>query len=136
MKKIEMKPGKTIFKAGEPADGLYIVGSGEVGIYFPTNKEMAEPDIILKANEILGEMGVIDTAPRMATAKALTDCIVIFVSQKEFEKKLDEGDMIVKAIDAGHTDLAKTLAKTRTMNKYDNGKHKWLSPFEAAQLFA
>ena len=52
MKKIEMKPGKTIFKAGEPADGLYIVGSGEVGIYFPTNKEMAEPDIILKANEI------------------------------------------------------------------------------------
>ena len=76
MKKIEMKPGKTIFKAGEPADGLYIVGSGEVGIYFPTNKEMAEPDIILKANEILGEMGVIDTAPRMATAKALTDCIV------------------------------------------------------------
>ena len=64
-----MKPGKTIFKAGEPADGLYIVGSGEVGIYFPTNKEMAEPDITLKANEILGEMGVIDTAPRMATAK-------------------------------------------------------------------
>ena len=58
MKKIEMKPGKTIFKAGEPADGLYIVGSGEVGIYFPTNKEMAEPDIILKANEILGEMGL------------------------------------------------------------------------------
>ena len=40
MKKIEMKPGKTIFKAGEPADGLYIVGSGEVGIYFPTNKEI------------------------------------------------------------------------------------------------
>ena len=46
MKKIEMKPGKTIFKAGEPADGLYIVGSGEVGIYFPTNKEMAEPDTV------------------------------------------------------------------------------------------
>ena len=35
-----MKPGKTIFKAGEAADGLYIVGSGEVGIYFPTNKEI------------------------------------------------------------------------------------------------
>ena len=53
MKKIEMKPGKTIFKAGEPADGLYIVGSGEVGIYFPTNKEMTEPDIKLKAMQYL-----------------------------------------------------------------------------------
>ncbi len=31
-------------------------------------------------------MGVIDTAPRMATAKALTDSVVVFVSQKEFEK--------------------------------------------------
>jgi len=49
--------------------------------------------------------------------------------------ELDENDTIVKAIDAGHIDLAKTLAKTRTMNRYDNGKHKWLSPFEAAQLF-
>lgn len=49
--------------------------------------------------------------------------------------ELDEGDTIVKAIDAGHTDLVKTLAKTRTMNRYDNGTHKWLSPFEAAKLF-
>lgn len=49
--------------------------------------------------------------------------------------ELDENDKIVKAIDAGHIDLVKTLARIRTMNRYDNGKHKWLSPFEAAQLF-
>ena len=113
MKKIEMKPGKTIFKAGEPADGLYIVGSGEVGIYFPTNKEMAEPDIKLKANAILGEMGVIDTAPRMATAKALTDCVVIFVSQKEFEKKLDEGDIVVRGVMAILSSRLRELQKRR-----------------------
>ena len=82
-------------------------------IYFPTNKEMAEPDIILKANEILGEMGVIDTAPRMATAKALTDCIVIFVSQKEFEKKLDEGDMIVRGVMAILSSRLRELQKRR-----------------------
>ena len=87
MQKIEMKPGKTIFKAGDAADGLYIVGSGNIGIFFPTNKTMTEPDIILKPNAIIGEMGVIDTAPRMATAKALTDGVVIFVSRKEFEKE-------------------------------------------------
>ena len=113
MKKIEMKPGKTIFKAGEPADGLYIVGSGEVGIYFPTNKEMVKPDIILKANEILGEMGVIDTAPRMATAKAPSECVVIFVSQKEFEKKLDEGDMIVRGVMAILSSRLRDLQKRR-----------------------
>ena len=113
MQKIEMKPGKTIFKVGEPADGLYIVGSGSVGIFFPTNKDMTEPDIILKPNEILGEMGVIDTAPRMATAKALTDSVVIFVSQKEFEKKLDDSDMIIRGVMAILSSRLRELQKRR-----------------------
>ena len=113
MQKIEMKPGKTIFKVGEPADGLYIVGSGSVGIFFPTNKEMEKPDIILKPNEILGEMGVIDTAPRMATARALTDSVVSFVSQKEFEKKLDESDMIIRGVMAILSSRLRELQKRR-----------------------
>ena len=49
--------------------------------------------------------------------------------------ELESDDMIVKAIDADHIDLVKRLAASRTMVAYDNGKHKWLSPFEAAQLF-
>ena len=74
MKKMELNAGNTIFKKGDPADGLYIVGKGSVGIYFPTNHTMEKPDIVLKANDILGEMGVIDTcllytspSPRDAT---------------------------------------------------------------------
>ena len=90
MQKMELNAGNTIFKKGDPADGLYIVGKGSVGIYFPTNQTMEKPDIVLKANEILGEMGVIDMAPRMATAKALEESVIIFVSTKEFEKKLKD----------------------------------------------
>ena len=50
--------------------------------------------------------------------------------------QLEDDHLITKAIDAGHTDLVKKLSKTWIMNAYDNGTHKWLSPFEAAQLFA
>lgn len=49
--------------------------------------------------------------------------------------ELEEDSMITKAIDAGHTDLAKKLSNIFVMSAYDNGTHKWLSPFEAAQLF-
>lgn len=49
--------------------------------------------------------------------------------------ELEEDSMITKAIDAGHADLAKKLSKSWVMNAYDNGTHKWLSPFEAGQLF-
>ena len=59
MQKMELNAGNTIFKKGDPADGLYIVGKGSVGIYFPTNQTMEKPDIVLKANEILGEMGAV-----------------------------------------------------------------------------
>ena len=55
----------------------------------------------------------IDTAPRMATAKALTECVVIFVSQKEFEKKLDEGDMIVRGVMAILSSRLRDLQKRR-----------------------
>lgn len=49
--------------------------------------------------------------------------------------ELDSDSLVTKAIDHGHIDLAKTLAKSATMRAYDNGKHKWLSAWEAAQLF-
>ena len=49
----------------------------------------------------------------MATAKALSECVVIFVSQKEFEKKLDEGDMIVRGVMAILSSRLRDLQKRR-----------------------
>ena len=113
MKKMEINSGNTIFKKGDPADGLYIVGKGSVGIYFPTNHTMEKPDIVLKANEIVGEMGVIDIAPRMATAKALEDSVIIFVSTKEFEKKLEDSDMIIRGVMAILSERLRDIQKRR-----------------------
>jgi CRP-like cAMP-binding protein len=74
---------------------------------------MEKPDIVLKANDILGEMGVIDTAPRMATAKALEPSVIIFVSTKEFEKKLEGSDMIVRGVMAILSERLRDLQKRR-----------------------
>ena len=98
MQKIDCVKGKTIFKKGDPADGLYIVGNGSVGLYFPSNLDMTEPDIKLKKNDILGEMGVIDSAPRMATAKALENSTILFLSKREFEERLAGSDVIVRGV--------------------------------------
>ena len=98
MKKVTYSPGQSIFKSGESADGLYIIASGKVGVFFPTNSTHNEPDIVLEKTQILGEMGVIDTAPRMATARAMEESLVIFVSRAEFDKKLDETDPVVRGV--------------------------------------
>ena len=59
--------------------------------------------------------------------------------------ELEEDDMIVKSFEkfiSGHNDypsevirFIKSRAESRTMKHYDNGTHKWLSPFEAEKLF-
>jgi len=61
---------------------------------------------------------------------------------------LEENDMIAKAFDKIHLiffdgearlsdkiSLVRSLAETRTMRHYDNGKHEWFSTLEAEKLF-
>ena len=94
MEKKTYRKGQVIFRKGDSAEGLYIISKGEVGLYFPTN-ETKLPDIVLKENEIFGEMGVIDNELRMATAKALSETTLVYLTRKEFEKKLDASDFVV-----------------------------------------
>ena len=107
----EYVQGQTIFKVGESADGLFIIGSGEVGIYFPENREMKKPNQILKETQIFGEMGVIDSQLRTASAKAHTDVNLLFVSKEDFDKKIAEGDIVVRGVIAVLSERLRQLQK-------------------------
>ena len=86
MKKIVGKKNETIFEAGDKADAVYLIVSGEIGIFLPTNKSN-KADFILGENEIFGEMGVIDKSLRAGRADALTEVNLIKISQHEFNDK-------------------------------------------------
>ena len=58
MEKSNLIRGQVIFRVGDAADGLYLIGSGTIGVYFPGNMSSNKPDIILEETEIFGEMGV------------------------------------------------------------------------------
>lgn len=110
MEKKNYKKGQIIFKKGDSADGLYIISTGAVGLYFPTN-ETKLPDITLQATEIFGEMGVIDVELRMATAKALSDSVLVYLTRKEFEKKLEASDFIVRGVLGSLSDRLRQIQK-------------------------
>ncbi len=74
-----VKAGGIIFRAGEQADGLFVIKSGYVRIQIG-NRTMAE----LTADDIFGEMALIDNEPRSATAIAITDVELVPVSEKQF----------------------------------------------------
>lgn len=71
--------GSVIFKEGDEARELYVVKSGEVRIQIG-NRTITE----LSADNIFGEMALIDNEPRSATAIAVTDVELVPVSEKQF----------------------------------------------------
>jgi CRP-like cAMP-binding protein len=73
------KAGEIVFKEGDPAQELYVIQSGRVGIQLG-NRLLDTLD----ANTIFGEMALIDDAPRSATAVAVTDVTLVPVSEKQF----------------------------------------------------
>jgi CRP/FNR family cyclic AMP-dependent transcriptional regulator len=74
-----LKAGETIFKEGEEAKELYVIKAGQVEIQLG-NRVLATLD----ANDIFGEMALIDSSPRSATAIAKTDVALVPVSKKDF----------------------------------------------------
>ncbi|HEY6023919.1 MAG TPA: cyclic nucleotide-binding domain-containing protein [Pseudolabrys sp.] len=74
-----LKPGETIFKEGDPASELYVIQSGQVDIQL--GNRLLDT---LGANDLFGEMALIDSAPRSATAIARTDVALVPISRKDF----------------------------------------------------
>jgi len=71
--------GQSIFNQGEPGDTMYVVIEGEVDLL--VNGRLVEK---LVAGGVLGEMALLDIAPRSASAVARTACKLVPVNQQRF----------------------------------------------------
>lgn len=73
MSRTQFKTGEVIFKQGYPADNAYVIESGEVEIYKETPDGKEERVALLGKGQMFGEYGVLDDAPRSASARATQD---------------------------------------------------------------
>jgi CRP/FNR family transcriptional regulator, cyclic AMP receptor protein len=74
-----IRAGDVIFREGEKADELFVIKSGHVRIQVG-NRTMTD----LAADNIFGEMALIDSEPRSATAVAITDVELVPITEKQF----------------------------------------------------
>lgn len=118
---IQLKQGSRLFETGDHGDELYIVRAGKVEIFI---RNVAGEKIVLTVAEqgdLFGELAMIDSGPRTATAVALEDTELIVLDRDNlllfFQKKPDAaldmiaamGAMIRKADDILRTRVSRNV---------------------------
>lgn len=79
--------GTVLFEEGQPGDFMYVVQSGEIEIrrlVGETERVLA----VLMPGEFLGEMAILNSRPRSATAVVRSDARLIVIEGKTFEAML------------------------------------------------
>jgi CRP-like cAMP-binding protein len=79
--------GTMLFAEGEPGEELYIIQKGSVKIskIVDSNEVLLA---VLKTGDIFGEMALLEAKPRVATAVAYEDSVVLAVNKSNFVKMI------------------------------------------------
>jgi CRP-like cAMP-binding protein/predicted acylesterase/phospholipase RssA len=79
VEEVHLPPSTYLFRAGEPADGIYIVQSGTLHVLVMEAGVVQQLLATVTAGEVLGEMGVLYGQPRSATVRAVSDARLLKV---------------------------------------------------------
>lgn len=86
---VNYKKGDRIFREGDPADVMYMIHKGKVQISKGAGS-FNEKIRILGEGEFIGEMAVINSMPRSASAIAVEDCVLIKMDRESFDETVQK----------------------------------------------
>ncbi len=84
MQEEEAEQDTTIFEEGDVGDSMYIIYRGEVRIH-----KGSTTLAILKEREVFGELSLLDSETRSASATTETDCFLFKIDQDPFYELLE-----------------------------------------------
>ena len=89
--------GEFIFHEGESGDCAYIIESGKVAILISALGH-EHPVAQVGSGEIFGEIALLDSQPRTATAKCVEKTVLIPIQRKLVNTLLDKTDPIIRSL--------------------------------------
>jgi CRP-like cAMP-binding protein len=93
-RRVAFADGGVVFIKGDPGDHAYVVASGRVEI-----REGGRVIEVMEVGELFGEMALIDSEPRSASAVAVDRTELIVIDRQTFERLVrEEQEFAVKVM--------------------------------------
>ncbi len=89
----EFEKGTNIFSAGQEGNCMYIIFKGEVKIH-----KGEHTFVVLKENDFFGELSLLDTDTRSASATAVTEAFLLKIDQEPFYDLMESRIEVAKGI--------------------------------------
>jgi hypothetical protein len=93
MNEVTYHEGQEIFQKGAIGNCMYVIYSGEIGI--------VDHDVIFATmgkGDIFGELALLDSEPRSATALAKSDVLLFRIDQDDFYDLMEERDELLRSV--------------------------------------
>lgn len=92
-----LEPGHVLFHEGEAGESAFVITAGEIEII----KKSGNREVLLAVRgpgEVIGEMALLQDAPRSATARATSDVELIRIPKSEIDALMDTSIEAVRAL--------------------------------------
>jgi signal transduction histidine kinase/predicted CoA-binding protein len=84
VQEVHLPAGQELFKEGSMGDQAYIIEKGQLEILKSTGGRSVQI-AVRQAGDVIGEMAMLDSAPRTATVRARTDCQLLEISHAHLD---------------------------------------------------
>jgi signal transduction histidine kinase/predicted CoA-binding protein len=94
---VYLKPGDELFAEGSPGDKAYIIEEGEIEILKASGGRSVQL-AVRKSGDVIGEMSLLEAAPRFASGKARTDSKLLAISHNQLDELLNTSPSAARSL--------------------------------------
>ncbi len=95
---VRLEPGDVLFREGEPGDSAYVILEGELEIHKQSEGGQQVLVAVRTAGEVIGEMALIQSSPRSASASVSKPALLIAIPKQTLDDLLVTSPSAVRTV--------------------------------------
>src|SRR3970040_1464799 len=97
IEEVRLQPGDELFAEGDEGDKAYVIKEGEIEILKASGGREVQL-AVRKQGEVIGEMSLLEAAPRFASGRARTECLLLAISHDHLDTLLNTSPSAARAL--------------------------------------